>query len=77
VYLGVGPSYYSGYVAPTPYVDPYAYAAPAPYVDNYAAPYADEYVGPAPFAGAIWIGGGWSYGPHGRYWVRGHWGRRR
>jgi hypothetical protein len=68
VYLGVGPSYYSGYVAPAPYVDPYAYAAPAPY--------ADEYVGPPPFAGAIWIGGGWTYGPHGRYFVRGHWGRR-
>lgn len=77
VYLGASPSYYSAYVAPTPYVDPYAYTTPAaPYPDAYAAPYADAYAGPAPFAGAIWIGGGWSYGPHGRYFTRGHWGRR-
>ena len=76
VYLGVTPGYYSGYIAPTPYVDPYAYAAPAPYADPYAAPYPDEYVGAPPFPGAIWIGGNWGFGPHGRYWVRGHWGRR-
>jgi hypothetical protein len=76
-YLGVAPGYYSGYVAPQPYVDPYAYTAPAPYPDAYSAPYDDEYVGPAPFAGAIWIGGNWGYGSHGRYWVRGHWGHRR
>jgi hypothetical protein len=75
VYLGT-PGYYSGYVAPAPYVDPYAYSTPDPYAYGYAAPYADEYVGPAPFPGAIWIGGGWGYGPHGRYFVRGHWGRR-
>ena len=75
VYLGVNPGYYSSYVAPAPYVDPYAYSAP--YGDSYAAPYGDEYVGPAPYAGAIWVGGGWGYGPHGRYWMRGHWGHRR
>ena len=76
-YFGVAPSYGYGYVAPAPYVDPYAYAAPAPYVDQYASPYANEYVGPAPYAGAIWIGGSWGFGPHGRYWIGGHWGRRR
>jgi hypothetical protein len=73
----VSPGYYSGYVAPQPYVDPYAYSAPAPYADSYAAPYADGYVGVPPFAGAIWIGGGWFNGPHGRYWAGGHWGHRR
>ena len=77
VYLGAAPGYYSGYAAPAPYADPYAYAAPAPYADGYAAPYGDEYVGPPPFAGAIWIGGRWAYGSHGRYWARGYWGHRR
>ncbi|HZS53674.1 MAG TPA: hypothetical protein VFA65_04675 [Bryobacteraceae bacterium] len=76
-YFGAGPGYYSGYVAPAPYVDPYAYTAPAPYGDTYATPYEDGYIGAAPFAGAFWIGGNWAYGPHGRYWVRGHWGHRR
>ena len=69
VYVGGGPNYYSGYVAPAPYVDPYAYSAPAPY--------ADAYVGAPPFAGAIWVGGRWTYGPHGHYWARGSWGHRR
>jgi hypothetical protein len=74
VYFGVTPSY--GYVAPAPYVDPYAYTTPAPYVDQYAAPYADEYVGPPPFSGAVWIGGYWTNGPRGRCWNSGHWGHR-
>jgi hypothetical protein len=77
VYLGAVPSYGYSYVEPAPYVDPYAYTAPAPYADQYAAPYADEYVGPAPYPGAVWIGGYWGSGPHGRYWIRGRWGRRR
>ena len=44
------------------------YVAPAPCVN--------EYVGPAPFYGAAWCPGRWAYGPHGRYWARGYWGRR-
>ncbi len=59
------------YVAPAPYVA----VAPAPY---YApAPYVDAYAGPAPFYGAVWIPGRWNYGPAGRFWVRGYWGRHR
>ncbi len=71
VYVGGGPGYYSGYsgYAATPYVDPYAYSAPGPYDE--------EYVGPPPFAGAFWVGGRWTSGPRGRYWVRGNWGHRR
>ncbi len=75
VYVGVAPGYY-GYAAPAPYVQPYAPApyAPAPYA---SAPYVDAYVGPAPFYGAVWFPGRWTYGPRGRYWVRGYWGHRR
>ena len=69
VYLGVTP----GYAAPAPY----AYSVPvAPYAEPYTAPYPDEYVGAPPSPRAIWIGGSWAFGPHGRYWVGGHWGRR-
>jgi len=74
VYVGVAPSYY---YAPAPYA--YGYAAPAYVGPPYAAPapYVDAYVGPAPFYGAVWFPGRWTYGPRGRYWVRGYWGHRR
>ncbi len=39
-------------------------AAPAPVVE--VAP-------PAPYLGAVWIGGVWAPRPHGWVWVRGHW----
>jgi|SRR4051794_2290021 hypothetical protein len=60
-----------------PYVG--AYGTPAPYVASYVppAPYVDSFAGPPPFYGAVWIPARWVYGPHGRYWVRGYWSRRR
>jgi hypothetical protein len=60
-----------------PYVG--AYVTPAPYVASYVppAPYVDSFAGPPPFYGAVWIPARWVYGPHGRYWARGYWSRRR
>ena len=28
-----------------------------------------------PFAGAVWVGPRWAYGPRGAYWAHGHWRR--
>jgi hypothetical protein len=32
-----------------------------------------EYYGPAPYPGAVWIGGFWRWGGERYVWVRGHW----
>ena len=74
IYVGVARAYPYRYVAPAPYYA-YGYAASTPYVA--AGPYVDAYAGAAPFFGAVWFPGRWCYGPRGRYWARGYWGRRR
>ena len=64
-------------------VGPRYVPAPAPVIVTPAPVYVAPPVVPAPyvvappFVGAIWVPGHWMYGPHGRYWVRGYWTRRR
>lgn len=55
-------------VAGGPVYRPYYYA---PYYAS--GPYA--YVAP-PRVYSVWIPAHWEYGPRGRFWVRGHYGRR-
>ncbi len=73
VVAGGGPVYAPYCYRPRHYVvaPSYGYVAAAPY--GYVAP-APAYV--APPVVSAWIAPHWEYGVRGRYWVRGHYGRR-
>ncbi len=63
-----------GVGSPRPYYAPRAnvYVGAAPVY----RPWRTYYAPPAPYYGAVWFPGRWSYGARGRCWVNGYWGHR-
>jgi hypothetical protein len=59
--------------APLVVADPVAVPAAEVFEAGPPPPPVVEVVPPAPFVGAVWIGGTWVVRPHGWVWVRGHW----